>query len=259
MQIRPVALSFFLILALPACDPSHPLVFRGDPEIGHLPAGIDLGPVIDDAPPVGFSTLEYDNLIRDRSSGEQVKTYSYLLGVKDRQNNLALTRTDYFFPRPDGSVIRQVTDVDAGIPGVVSFIQLSRKIQLPEQIQFRKLATGLENVQGRLFPLEKGRQCSFDLSLVSQVSHGNDNGPARETRESYRFRVIGQYDGFALPQLEIPGKVFIIEKNWVDPEGNTDNTLIHYSEELGAVVKSVRRVDDVHEEETVLVGIENNH
>jgi hypothetical protein len=258
MQTKSIAALVLLILILSSCDSNHPLIFLGNPELKYLPAGIEIGIIIDNAPPVGFSTLKFDNHIRDRSSGEKTKTYSYLLGVEDQENQLALTRTDYFFPRPDGSVVRQATDVDAGIPGVVSFIQLSTKIQLPDQIQFRKLATGMENIQGRLFPLEKGRECSFDLSLVTQVSHGDKNGPALEVTESYRFKVIGQYDGFALPQREIPGKVFVIEKSWVDPEGNTDNTLIHFSEELGVVLKSVRQVDDGYEEETVLVGIESN-
>ncbi len=81
------------------------------------------------------------------------------------------------------------------------------------------------------------------------------NNLARELIWSYRFRVMDIYDGYTLANRNIPGSIYVIDRNEADPEGGVDNALIHYSESLRAVMKIVRDHEDVIEE-TRLVGID---
>ena len=69
---------------------------------------------------------------------------------------------------------------------------------------------------------------------------------------SYRFRSIGHYEGYTLPNFTIPGKVYIIDRQEIDPEGSIDNVLIHFAESLGAVKKTVRQGKTFIEETRLL-------
>ena len=92
------------------------------------------------------------------------------------------------------------------------------------------------------------------MIFAYQVTRGKRHQTARELRWSYRFRVLGHYQGYYLPSQTIPGKIYIIDRQETDPEGSVDNTLIHFAESLGVVVKTVRQGENFLEE-TRLVGL----
>jgi hypothetical protein len=58
-----------------------------------------------------------------------------------------------------------------------------------------------------------------------------------------------------LTGLTLPGKVYVIEKHEIDPDGMVDVALIHFAETPGVVVKTVRQADNILEE-TRLVDME---
>jgi hypothetical protein len=72
---------------------------------------------------------------------------------------------------------------------------------------------------------------------------------------SYKFQIVEYYEGYTLPNRTLPGKVYVIDKHAIDPEGSIDNTVIHFAESLGVVIKTVRQGDHFIEE-TRLVDME---
>ena len=67
--------------------------------------------------------------------------------------------------------------------------------------------------------------------------------------------MVEHYEGYTLSSGTIPGNVYIIDKHEIDPDGSIDNTLVHYSESLGVVIKTVRQ-GDKYIEENRLVSME---
>lgn len=233
---------------------SAPL-FHGDPGIKELPAGLETQQVIGDAPPVKFSTLKYENHIIDKLSGKTSLTNTSIVNLEEKGERLAVIKTDYYVVYPNGNTAKLVTDVDVGVPGIISFAHLTTKHQSPRQIQFRKLVRRFENVTDALFPLDKGSQISFKVAFAYQVTQGGANNPTRELRWSYRFRALDIYEGYTFANGSIPGKIYVIDRYEVDPEGSVDNTLVHYSESLGAAIKTLRENEDIIEE-TRLVSVD---
>ncbi len=251
-----VPLILFVITLLSCSRNSNSLIlFQGDPGLYNLPAKVELQQFVGDARPFKLSTLKYENLIREKLTGETKLTYTSLVKLKDQNEQFAVTKTEYFFVQPNGQVSKQVTDVDVGVPGIVSLVQLTTKQQTPQQVQFRKVASRLDNANGRLFPLENGNQLSLAIVFLYQVTQGSTNNTAQEMVWSYRFRIVKHYEGYTLSGKTIPGKVYIIDKHEIDPDGNIDNTLVHYSESLGVVVNTVRQ-GEKYIDETRLVSME---
>ena len=160
----------------------------------------------------------------------------------------AVTTTEYFISQPDGTYVKRVTDVDVGVPGLISFIYLTTKEALSQQIQFRKLVKRIENVNGKLFPLDKGSLLSFDIVFAYQAMRGKKKNSAQELSWSYEFRKIGLYEGYNIPGHSVPGIIYIIARWERGPEGNVDKTLIHFAESIGAVIKTVRQEEEFLEE-----------
>ena len=245
-----------LIVVILSCsgDAGAPALFQGDPGLQSLPASVNLGPIVGGAPPAAFTSLKYENHYLDKISGKTSLPYTSLAILSAHERQIAVTQTEYFISQPDGSFSKQVTDIDVGIPGIISLVYLTTKQSQPQQVQFRKVVRQLENIAGRLFPLATLNQLSVDVIFAYQVTRGRKHQTARELRWSYRFRVLGHYEGYHAPSATIPGKIYIIDRQEIDPEGSVDNTLIHFAESLGAVVKTVRQGEKFLEE-TRLVDI----
>jgi hypothetical protein len=158
--------------------------------------------------------------------------------------------------QPDGSILKQSIDADVGLPGIISFAHRTTKQQSPLQIQFRKVVRRFERISGKLFPLEKGNRLSFDMVCAYQSSQGSSNSADQELIWSYQYEITEVYEGYALPGRAIPGKVFVIDRQEVDPDGGIDNALLHFSEAFGVVLKTVQLGDD-YIQETRLVRIED--
>ena len=248
MLKRVVSLALYTVMLSCSGDAGAPALFHGDPGIQSLPANVNLEPIVGGAPPVRFITLKYENHFLDKTSGKTNLPYTSLVHLKAHDRQLAVTRSEYFIAQPDGSFSKQVTDVDVGIPGIVSLVYLTTKQLHPEQIQFRKVIRRLENAAGRLFPLTQLNQLSVDVIFAYQVTRDKRHQTARELRWSYRFRVLGNYEGYYLPTQAVSGKIYIIDRQEIDPEGNIDNTLVHFAESLGAAVKTVRQGEKFIEE-----------
>ena len=248
MQKRIAALVLLIVMFSCSRDTDAPALFQGDPSIQTLPANVNLAPIVGGAPPARFTTLKYENHFLDKTSGKTNLPYTSLVDLKAHGRQIAVTQSEYFIFQPDGSFSKQVTDVDVGIPGIISLVYLTTKQSHPEQIQFRKVIRRLENVAGRLFPLARLNQLSFDVIFAYQATRGKMHNAAQELKWSYRFRILGNYEGYYLPSDTIPGKVYIIDRQEVDPEGSVDNTLVHFAESLGAVVKTVRQGEKFLEE-----------
>ena len=230
-------------------------IFQGDPGIHNLPTDLELQRVIGGEKRFNFSTLKLEKHIREKLSGEAKLVYTSLVRLKDKNTQLAVTKTEYYFVQPNGQTSKLVTNVDVGVPDIVSLVHLTTKLQAPQQIQFRKVAKRFDNVNGELFPIKNGNQFSLDIVFSYQMSQGNVNNTAQEMSWSYKFRVVEHYEGYALSNGTIPGNVYIIEKYEIDPDGNVDNTLVHFSESLGVVIKTVHQ-GDKYIEETRLVTME---
>ena len=239
-----------LVIVMAACsgDTDAPALFQGDPGLQSLPASVDLEPIVDGAPPAAFTSLKYENHFLDKLSGKTSLPYTSLVNLKAKERQTSVTQTEYFISQPDGSFSKQVVDIDVGIPGIISLVYLTTKQSHPEQIQFRKVVRRLENIAGRLFPLAQLNQMSFEVIYAYQVTRDKRNQTARELRWSYRFRVLGHYQGYYLPSQKIPGQIYMIDRQEIDPEGSIDNTLVHFAESLGAVVKTVRQGEKFIEE-----------
>ena len=242
--------SFVLFILMLSCsgDTDSMILFQGDPGIQNLPANVELEQIVGGAPPAKFTTLKYENHFLDKGSGKTNLPYTCSVNLKAHDRQIAVTKTEYFISQPNGGFSKQVTDVDVGVPGIISLVHLTTKQPAPQQIQFRKVFRRFENVNGRLFPLDKGNQLSFNVIFAYQVTRGKTHKSAQEMMWSYRFRIVGHYEGYTLPSYTIPGKVYIIDRQEIDPEGNIDNTLIHFAESLGAVIKTVRQGEKFIEE-----------
>lgn len=214
-------------------------LFQGDPGIRDIPPGIELHRIVDAAPPSRFSRMEYESWFRDELSKKERLSYRSSVILKERNHQLAVTQTDYFMLQPDGSVLKQSADADVGLPGIVSFVHLTTKLQSPREIRFRRAVRRFEGISGRLFPLEEGNLLAFDMVCAYQSSRGSSNSAVHELRWSYRYHVKDVYEGYALPGRAVPGKVFVIDRQEVDPDGAVDNTVLHLSEALGVVLKTV--------------------
>lgn len=236
-------------------DTDTTTLFEGEPGLHDLLDNVELKPVAGDARKFNFSILEYETHIREKLNGELKLIYTSVVSLKDKSRQLAVTKTEYYFVQPDGLLSNQVTNVDVGVPGIVSLVQLSAKQQQLRQVQFLKLARRLHEISGRLFPLENGNELSLSIDFAYQVINGVRNKPPQNMDWTYRFRVMKQYEGYPMPERTIPGNVYIIERQEIDPDGNTDHTFIHYSESLGAVSKIIRQSEE-YVEETSLVGME---
>ena len=248
MQKRVAALVLLMVMFSCSRDTDAPALFQGDPGRQDLPPNINLEQIVGGAPPARFTTLKYENHFLDKTSGKTNLPYTSLVNLKALDNSIAVTQSEYFISQPGGSFSKQVTDVDVGIPGVISLVYLTTKQSHPEQIQFRKVIRRLENVEGRLFPLAQLNQLSFDVIFAYQATRGRTHNAAQELKWSYRFRILGHYEGYYLPSDTIRGKVYIIDRQEIDPEGSVDNTLVHFAESLGAVVKTVRQGEKFIEE-----------
>ena len=145
---------------------------------------------------------------------------------------------------------------DVGVPGIVSLVHFTTKQQPPQQIQFRKVVRRLDHVNGKLFPLDKGNELSFNIVFAYQTTQGSTNSTAQELSWSYKFRIVEHYDGYTMANRTIPGKVYVIDKHEIDPEGSIDNTLIHFAESLGVVIKTVRQGDNFIEETRLVDMVE---
>jgi len=231
------------------------IIFQGDPGIHNLPTSLELQRVIGGDKQFKFSTLRYEKYIHEKLSREAKLTHASLVRLNDKNKQLAVTTTEYYFIQPNGLTSRIVTNVDVGVPGIVSLVHLTTKLQAPQQIQFRKVAKRFDNVNGELFPIKNGNQYSIDIVFSYQMSQGSVNNNAHEMRWSYKFRVVEHYEGYEIPNGTIPGNVYIIDRHEIDPDGSVDKTLVHYSESLGVVIKTVRQ-GDKYIEETRLVAIE---
>ena len=231
------------------------ILFQGDPGIRDLPNIVGLQQIVGGAPLTKFAILKYENHFREKLSGKTNLTYKSIVNLKEQGQQIAVTKTEYFIIQPNGRVLKQVTDVDVGVPGIFSLVHLTTKQQPPQQIQFRKVARRFDNINGRLFPLDKGNQLSFNIVFAYQATQGSKNNTAQELIWSYKFRIVEHYEGYTLPNRTIPGKVYVIDKHETDPEGNIDNMLIHFAESLGALIKTVRHGDGFIEE-TSLVNME---
>jgi hypothetical protein len=115
----------------------------------------------------------------------------------------------------------------------------------------------LENVNGRLFPLDNGSRLSFNAVFAYQVTRGSRTKSAQDLVWSYKFQKIGHYEGYTIPGRTVPGKIYVIARQEIDPEGGIDNTLIHFAESIGAVIKTVRQGKEFIEE-TRLVSMETS-
>jgi len=249
--------SLLLVVTMLSCshNSNTMILFQGDPGIHNLPTNLELQRVIGGEKRFNFSTLKYENHIREKLSGEAKHIYTSLVRLKNQNKKLAVTKTEYYFVQPNGLVTQQVTNVDVGVPGIVSLVHLTTKLQAPQPIQFRKVAKRFDNVDGELFPIKNGNQYSIDIVFSYQMSQGSVNNTAQEMSWSYKFRVVEHYEGYALSKGTIPGNIYIIEKYEIDPDGNVDNTLVHFSESLGVVIKTVHQGDN-YIEETRLVTME---
>ena len=223
-------------------------LFEGNPGIHHIPADLDLKPIIGGAPEAQFTTLSYENKIRQPSSAQLRRTYTSSIVLAGQEGPLVVTHTEFFMVQPNGSLSKQVADTDVGIPGIVTFIYLTTKHQSPHRIQFRKVVKRIENIDGWLFPLEKGNRLLFDMVMDYQASQGDTHHPVEELRWSYRFHVVDTYQGYDLKDGSLPGNIFVIEKLETGPEGSVEHTSIHYSESIGAAVKSIQKHENVIEE-----------
>ncbi len=239
-----------LLIGMLSCsgDADAPALFQGDPGIQSLPASVSLEPIVGGAPPPRFTTLKYENHFLDKISGKTSRPYTSMVHLKAHDRQTAVTQTEYFISQPDGSFYKQVVDIDVGIPGIISLAYLTTKQSQPVPIQFRKVVRRLENVAGRLFPLAQLNQLSFDVIFAYQVTRGKTHNTAQELKWSYSFRVLGHYEGYYLPAAEVSGKIYIIDRQEIDPEGSVDNTLVHFAESLAAVVKTVRQGEKFLEE-----------
>jgi len=250
--------SLLLVFVMLSCsrDTDTTVLFEGEPGLSDLPDNVVFEPVAGGALTFNFSTLEYETHIREKSSGESKLIYTSMVSLKDKNKQLAVTKTEYYFVQPEGLLVKQVTDVDVGVPGIVSLVQLSSKRQKPLQIQYLKVARSLREVSGRLFPLENGNELSLSIGFAYQVNNGAGKPLPQNMDWSYRFRVVRQYEGYTLLDRTIPGNVHIIERRETDPNGNVDHTMIHYLEAYGAVVKIIRQSEEIIEE-TTLIGMED--
>ena len=249
--------SLLLIFVMLSCsrDTDGTILFQGEPGLHNLPSNVEFEPVAGDTGKFNFSTLKYETHVREKLNGESKPIYTSVVSLKDNNKQLAVTKTEYYFVQPNSLLSKQVTNVDVGVPGIVSLVHFSAKQQKPRQVRFLKVARRFHEVSGRLFPLENGNELSLSIDFAYQVIHGAEHNPSQNMDWSYRFRVMKQYEGYALPERSIPGNVYIIERQEIDPDGNMDHTLIHYSESLGAVVKIIRQSEE-YVEETSLVGME---
>ena len=240
-----------------SADTDSMVLFQADPGIQNIPPNVELEQIAGGAPPAQFSKLQYENHFLDKASGKTNLPWTCSVTLKAHDRQIAVTKTEYFISQPDGSFSKQVTDVDVGVPGIISFVYLTTKQSPPRQIQFRKVARRLENVKGRLFPLDNGSLLSFNIVFAYQVTRGSKTKSAQELVWSYRFQKIGHYEGYTLPGQTVPGKIYIIARQVLDPEGGIDNTLIHFAESIGAVIKTVRQGEEFIEE-TRLVSMETS-
>jgi hypothetical protein len=245
---RIAAVVLYTMMVSCSGDPGAPALFQGEPGIQSLPASVNLEPIFGGAPPATFITLKYENHFLDKLTGKTNLPYTSLLALKAHDNQIAVTQSEYFISQPDGSFSKQVTDVDVGVPGILSLIYFTTKLSHPDKIQFRKVIRGFKNVTGRLFPLDKLNQLSFDAIFAYQVTRGRKHQPAQKMMWTYRFRVLGHYQGYYLPTDTITGRIYIIDRQEIDPDGSIDNTLVHFAESLGAVVKTVRQGEQFIEE-----------
>ena len=250
------AFVFVLLFTVLSCsaDTDTRLLFDGDPGINDLPANVELGQIVGGALPAKFKKLEYENHFLDKVSGKTSIPYTSSVNLEAYKGPVSVTKTEYFILQPNGTLLKQVSDVDVGVPGLISFIHLTTKQSLSRQIQFRKMIRRIENANGMLFPLDKGSLLTFDIVFAYQATQGNKTKSDNELSWAYEFRKIGHYEGYYLPGHSVPGKIYIIARWERDPEGNVDKTLIHFAESIGAVIKTVRQGEDFLEE-TRLVGM----
>ena len=243
-------LGFVLVFTVLSCstDTDTGLLFDGDPGLNDLPADVDLGQIAGGAPPARFISLKYENHLLDKIAGKASMPYTSSVKLEAYNSPIAVTKTEYFISQPDGTYVKQVTDVDVGVPGLISFLHLTTKQSLSRQIQFRKLIRRIENANGKLFPLDNGSLLTFDIVFAYQATRGNKSKSAQDLSWSYEFRKIGHYEGYNLPGHSVPGKIYIVARWERDPEGNVDKTLIHFSESIGAVIKIVRPGEEFLEE-----------
>jgi len=238
-----------------SADIDSTILFRGDPGIQDLPTTVDIERIAGGAPSAQFTRLQYENHFLDKVSGKTNRPYTCAVTLKVYDRQIAVTKTEYFILQPDGSFSKQVTDVDVGVPGIISLVYLTTKQSPPRQIQFRKVVRRLENVNGRLFPLDNGGLLSFNAVFAYQVTRGSKTSSAQDLVWSYKFQKMGHYEGYTIPGHTVPGKIYVIARQEVDPEGGVDNTLIHFAESIGAVVKTVRQGEEFIEE-TRLVNVD---
>ena len=237
-----------------SCSSDIPVLFPGDPGIQDLPSHLDLQPIAGDAPSAGFSTVEYHTYLHEKLSKKKKRTYTSMVTLKEQNQPIAVTQTEYFVIQPNGRISKQVIDVDVGVPGLVSLVHLTTKKQPPHRIQFRKVVRRLKNINGKLFPLNSGNRLSFTVLFAHQSTQGQSHGDVKELLWSYKYRITAHYEGYALADRVVPGKIYVIDRQEIDPDGVTDKLSIHYSESLGLVLKTVRRGENFTEE-TILAGI----
>ena len=254
---RVSSLAIVMLVLSCSADIDSTILFQGDPGIQDLPTIVDIERIAGGAPSAQFTRLHYENHFLDKASGRTNLPWTCSVTLKAHDRQIAVTKTEYFISQPDGSFSKQVTDVDVGVPGIISFVYLTTKQSPPRQIQFRKVARRLEKVNGRLFPLDNGSLLSFSVVFAYQVTRSSKTKSAQELVWSYQFQKIGHYEGYTLQGQRVPGKIYIIARQVLDPEGGLDNTLIHFAESIGAVIKTVRQGKEFIEE-TRLVSMETS-
>lgn len=240
-----------------SADMDSTILFQGDPGIQDISADFELDRITGGAPSAQFTRLQYENHLLDKTSGKTSLPYTCSVSLMAHDRQIAATKSDFFISQPNGGFAKQVTDVDVGMPGIISFVYLTTKQTSARHIQFRKVARRLENVNGRLFPLDNGSLLSFNIVFAYQVTRGSRTKSAQELVWSYRFQKIGHYEGYSLPGQTVPGKIYIIARQVLDPEGGIDNTVVHFAESIGAAIKTVRQGKEFIEE-TRLVSMETS-
>ena len=250
------AAGLLLIINTACSNPmSTPPLFENDPDISHILADFNLDVIIAGAPQPDFVSLTYENHISDEQAGKKTRTYTNTVHLERFAKGLSVLRTESYTFQPGGDSALEATRTDVGIPGLISFASLDTKQRHPDRIQLRTLARNIDNLQGRLFPLEEGNELAFDLVCDYQITQRDIHQTPHPLTWRYRFRVVDRYDGSQIDVLEMPGDVFVIERTEWSPDDYSDVTQIHYATELGIVIKTVRHID-AYTEELRLVNME---
>ena len=256
MNSRQLRITYLLaVWLLPGCIPEEGTIasrqiYDGAPRFDIVQAGIGVDALFADGPSATFTEKNTTRFVKTNDDRLVVEHNSHVEHVAS-QGTLMSTRTHYTFPNSSN----QVTDWKISASDLFEVVRLSvvkqpSSLQLRE-IHFKKIVTDISNVSGQLFPLQVGNELSFSATWLTQAVKGAPTTNPHEDIYGYRYRVVEELDGYADAEPPVEGRVFVISRTEIHPDGWHDRVELLYSMSLGTTILERREDEGVLSEDRI--------